>query len=455
MDREPRVDCTDHEPRVDDTGREQWRGGVSSLGGRLRSLADRARSVTVRVRAVAAFSAAQLRHYPGRTALAALGVALAVLLMTLMAGLSEGATTAGTDALQWIDRDLWMSTGNLELAPGAVGGIRNQLTDAHAVTAEVAARDDVASAGALSFQSVYASRTGDDPDAFRTVVGVGAIDTGNGSKLNVRTGPGFSGNDSHYAGGSYDGPRSEEVVIDERTAAALNVSVNDTIHVGGTVANAREFRVVGVSPTFSTFLGTETVTLQLSELQALTGGTESDPASIVTITVANDADPAEVESALESEYEYAVRTNREQLRAFVGSNAGLVVGVTALSVVAVLSGIVLVVNVLATLVSHQRRELAALRAIGVSTPTLVGAVLGQGFGIGLLGSAVGVGLAPIAASALNAVVADLTGFTELVRTPLWVLGGGAALALLMGTLGAAVAAWRVVRVDPLVHLADG
>lgn len=427
---------------------------MSSSDTRPRALAARVSSIAVRVRAVAAFSVAQLRHYPGRTALAALGVALAVLLMTLMVGLSEGATTAGTDALQWIDRDLWMSTGHLELAPGAVGGVRNQLTDSHAVTAEIAARDDVASAGALSFQAVYASRTGDDPDSFRTVVGVGATDTGNASKLNVRDGLGFSGGDSHYANGSYDGPRSEEIVIDERTAASLNVSVNDTIHVGGTIANAREYRVVGISPTFSTFLGTDTVTLQLSELQALTGGTESDAASIIAITLADGADPEEVEAALESEYGYEVRTNREQLRAFVGSNTGLVVGVAALSIVAVVAGVVLVVNVLATLVAHQRRELAALRAVGVSTPTLVGAVLGQGFGIGLLGSAAGVGLAPIAAGGLNAVVADLTGFSELVRTPLWILAGGATLALFMGTLGAAVAAWRVVRTDPLAHLED-
>jgi putative ABC transport system permease protein len=413
-----------------------------------------ARSIATRVRAVAKFSLAQLRHYPGRTALAALGVALAVLLMTLMGGLAEGATTAGTDALEWIDRDLWMTTGNLELAPGAVGSVQNQITDSHGVTAEVAARGDVDSAGALSFQSVYASRTGDD-GSFRTIVGVGGVTTGNESLVNVREGSGFSRGDAHYANGSYDGPRSNEIVLDEGTAAALNVSVNDTIHVGGTIENAREYRIVGISPTFSTFLGTETVTLQLSELQALTGDTGSDPASIIAVTVNEGADPTAVESALESEHGLEVRTNREQLRAFVGSNAGFVAGVAAMSIVAVVSGIALVINVLGTLVAHQRRELAALRAIGVSTPTLVGAVLGQGFGIGLLGSAVGVGLAPVAAGALNAVITDLTGFAQLIRTPLWLLAGGAGLAILMGTLGAAVAAWRVVRVDPLRHLADG
>jgi putative ABC transport system permease protein len=411
-------------------------------------------SIAARIHAVARLSLAQLRHYPGRTALAALGVALAVLLMTLMGGLTEGATTAGTDALEWIDRDLWMTTGNLELAPGAVGGVRNQISDSHSVMRGVTAREDVDSAGALSFQSVYASRTGEE-GSFRTVVGVGGVTTGSESLVSVRSGPGFSGGDTHYANGSYDGPRSDEIVLDEGTAAALNVSINDTIHVGGTIENAREYRVVGVSPTFSTFLGTETVTMGLSELQALTGETASDPASIIAVTVADGADPVAVKAALESEYDLEVRTNREQLRAFVGSNAGFVAGVAAMSIVAVISGIALVINVLGTLVAHQRQELAALRAVGVSTPTLVGTVLGQGFGIGLLGSAVGVGVAPIAARALNAIVADLTGFTELVRTPLWVLAGGAGLAVLMGTLGAAIAAWRVVRVDPLGHLAEG
>jgi len=425
---------------------------------RPRSIAARVRGGSARLRAIAAFSAAQLRHYRGRTALAALGVALAVLLMTLLVGLGEGATTAGTDALQWIDRDLWMTTGNLELAPGSVGGVRNELTDAHAVTADVAAREDVASAGALSFQTVYVAANDSsgppDADTFRTVVGVGGISTEGGSALNVREGRGFSTGDRHYANGSYDGPWSNEVVIDERTAATLNVSVNDTIHVGGTIANARAYRVVGISPTFSTFLGTDTVTLHLSELQALTGKTASDPASIVAITVADGTDPGAVEADLESEYGYEVRTNREQLRAFVGGNAGVVASAAALAVVGVVAGIVLVVNVLATLVSHQRRELAALRAIGVSSPTLVGAVLGQGVGIGLLGSAVGVGLAPVAAVGLNAVVADLTGFTGLVRTPLWVLAMGSVLALVMGSVGAATAAWRVVRTDPLAHLGE-
>jgi putative ABC transport system permease protein len=411
------------------------------------------RRLAVRARLILGLAGAQLLYYRGRTLLAALGVALAVLLMALMAGLGYGATSAGADALAWIDRDLWMTPGALEFAPTAVGGIETRLSEAHTVTREVAAREGVASAGALSFQAVYVGANGSE---FTTVVGVGATDTGTESGLNVRSGPGFSTGDRHYANGSYDGNWSGEVVIDERTAALLNASVGDRIHVGGTIANAREhaFEVVGISPTFSTFLGTATVTLHLSELQELTGSTANDPASLVAITTAGGSDPEAVEADLEAEYGYEVRTNREQLRAFVGGNAGVVVGATALSIVAVVAGIALVVNVLGTLVAHQRRELAALRAVGMSGSTLVGAVLCQGLGIGLLGSVVGVGIVPPAASALNRIVGDLTGFGQLVKTPAWILAGGAGLAFTMGLFGAAVAAWSALRTEPLVHLRE-
>lgn len=403
----------------------------------------------VYLRAIVGLTWSQTQYYRGRTFLAAIGVALAVLLMTLMAGLGHGVTTAGTDALQWIDRDLWMAPGSLTFAPGSVGGVRNQLVDAHVVASQIEARSDVASAGALSFQSVYASA---NTSSFTTLVGVGAL--GNQSALNVRTGPGFSTGDRYYANGSYDGPWSGEVVIDERTAAALNVSVGDTIYVGGTIVNAQRnpVEVVGVSPTFSTFLGTATVTMHLSELQELTISTANDPASIVAITVAEGANSAAVERALEEEYGYEVRSNDEQLRAFVGNNAAIIAGVFTLTVVSIASGIALIVNVLATLVQHQRRELAALRAIGVSSTTLVGAIVGQGLGIGLLGSVIGIGLAPVAAGALNGLVTDLTGFTELIRTPTWLLVAGACLAFVMGLLGAGITARQVVRVSPLKHL---
>jgi nucleoside-diphosphate-sugar epimerase len=52
-------------------------------------------------------------------------------------------------------------------------------------------------------------------------------------------------------------------------------------------------------------------------------------------------------------------------------------------------------------------------------------------------------------------IADLTGFTELIKTPLWLFGAGFGLALSMGLLGALVAGRQVLRLEPLKILTRG
>lgn len=408
------------------------------------------RGMLSRIRAVLGLAGRQLRHYRLPTLLAVAGVAVAVLLVVLLAGMGYGVTTAGTEGLDWLDQDLWVTAGPLEFAPGAVGGVQNHLVGAHEVAAEISQRPDVRSAEALSFQVVYASP---NTSEFVTLVGVGA--TGNSSGINVREGPGFAHHDSHYADGSYAGPMTHEVIVDERTAALLDVGVGDTLYVGGTISNAREnaFTVVGISRTFSTFLGTATVTVHLSELQQLTGTTGTDPASLLTVTTAPGADTERVQADLERAYpDYSVRTNREQLTAVLGQQSAAIAGVVSIVVIAVVAGIALVMNVIGLLVYHQRRELAALKATGVSARTLFAVIGGQGMAIGLLGGVVGVLLAPAAASALNPVITDLSGFPKLIKLPWWILGAGGGLAFVTGVIGATFAGWRIHRLSPLEHL---
>ncbi|MEF8791589.1 MAG: hypothetical protein V5A61_15795, partial [Haloarculaceae archaeon] len=71
-----------------------------------------------------------LRYRRGRAALAVVGIALAVLLVVLLSGLGYGLTTTGGQAIDWLDRDLWATTGPVAFAPGAVGGVENPVEDA-------------------------------------------------------------------------------------------------------------------------------------------------------------------------------------------------------------------------------------------------------------------------------------------------------------------------------------
>ncbi len=293
----------------------------------------------------------------------------------------------------------------------------------------------------MLFQAVYVSKDG---DSFDTLVGVGV--SGDSSMVNPQSKLGFSSGDRHYANGTYDGPMTHEVVIDERTAALYNVTTGDTLYIGGTLRIARqhEYRIVGVRSTFGTFLGTATVTIHQSELQRLTGTTGTDPASLITVATASGTPTTAVETALEEEYpSYSVRTNREQLEAILGRQSAVMAGLVSIVTIAVIAGVALVMNVLGLLVYHQRQELAALKATGVSAKTLFAVVGGQGIVIGLLGGALGVLIAPGITAGLNPVIANLSGFTELIKLPWWILGAGGGLAFLTGLIGAVFAGWRI------------
>lgn len=407
------------------------------------------RGIPTHVRALVSLAIAQARYYWLRVLIAVVGIALAVMLITLLVGMGHGVSTRGIQALDATNRELWMSAP-IGFAPGAVGGVDNPIVDAHRVADRVESHPGVRGAEALSFQAVYVS-----PDAseFTTVVGVGM--TGTSAPIVPDRGPGFRASDIHYANGTYDGPMTREIIVDERTAASLGVSVNDTLYVGGTIANAREnrFRVVGVSSTFSSVIGTSTVTLHLSELQELTGTTGTDTASIIAISVTADADREAVAADLERTYPgYSVRTNREQFDAVVGRQASVIASTIAIVIVGILTGTTLVINVHVRLVYTQRAELAALKAAGISSRTLAGIVTIQGIGVGMAGGMLGVLATPLVSGGLNRVVSSVVGYDSLIATPLWVYGVGMAIALSMAAVAAAIASWQVAQINPVEQL---
>ena len=401
-----------------------------------------------RLVAAAGLAVAQLRHERTRTLLSVSGVALAVLAATLLTATGVGVVETGEQKFDAADRDLWITGGPVEFAPGSVGGVRNSIRDAHRLSEEVRAREGVGTGAPLLLQTVYVSPDGSD---YRTLAAFGVPSA---AGVRVTEGREFRG-DPHYAGGRYDGPMTHEILIDRRTATLLDVEVGDRLHVGGTIAAAREhrFAVVGISPTGGQFLGAPTVTIPLSELQEITGKTGSDPATLVTVSTTSDADVAAVERDLQRTYpRYDVRTNAEQLRATVERQAVVLAGGVSLIALAVLAGVALSLNALLSMVVQGLEAYAALKALGSSSSTLALAALVQTVVVGALGGAVGLGLAVPAAAGLNRVVAALVGFEGVVQLGPRVLAGGGAVALGVGLLSGVVAAGYLVRLDPLTAL---
>ena len=402
-----------------------------------------------RARAAVGVAAAQIRHYRVRSVLSVVGIALGVVLVVSLAGLGYGLTTTGDEAIDYLDHDLWASSGQVELRPGGIGNVANPIPEAHRTTERFESSDRVREAQALAFQTVYVS---DSPDDFDTIAGVGL--TGNGSR--VLGDNRFSSGDVHYADGSYDGPMTHEVVIDERTAARYDVGVNDTLYIGATIyqAEQNEFRIVGITRSFSRFLGVPTVATHLSELQEVSGTTGSDRASIIGVSLADGQETATAKRALAQRHpEFEFRNNDEQVSSIIGRQSSVLAGAGTLVLLAVVAGVALVLNTLALVVYHQREALAAMKAVGVRGRTLGVMVGTQGVLFGLAGGLVGCALVPPLVSVVNGVVADLTGFVELIKTPLWLYGVGLGMALSMGLLGSLVAGWRAASIDPLETLA--
>lgn len=389
---------------------------------------------------------AKLRHNRTRTILAVIGVTLAVLATVLLVGTGLGVVETGQQQFDRADRDLWITGGPVQFAPTQPGGVRNSVYDAHQLSAELGAREDVRIASPLLFQTVYVSRDGEE---FQTLAAMGVRGSGG---VSISDGRGFTNrSNSHYANGTYEGPRTRELLIDRRTATLLNVSIGDEVYIGGTLAGAREtqYTVVGVSGTGNQFLGTPTVTLPLSELQSLTGKTATDPATLLTLTTPDGVTAGLVKSRLQQKYpEFEVRTNREQLQATVERQAVIIAGGVSLVILAIIAGLALTLNILLTMVYQQLPEYAALKALGTSTVFVSGTAILQALIIGFLGTAAGIVLAIPFAAGVNALAFSITGFESIVQLTPRVLAVGPLVAAMMTIVTGAVASWRISRVDP-------
>jgi len=403
-----------------------------------------------RFRALLGIAGAQLRHERSRTILAMLGVAMAVLAAVLLASVGVGVIETGQQKFDQSGRDLWVTGGPIELRPGTAGGFENSLVDAHTVEDRLEAREDVYTANLLIFQTLYIST---DRKSYETIIGVGAATYG--PHVNYHSGDGIEGGDTHYANGTYDGPMQHEVVIDERTAEQYNLSVGETIYLGGTLAtaNANEFTVVGISPTYSRFVGAPTVVMPPSEIQEVTGTTASDRATMLSVKVRDRYDVATTAAEVQQDFpDYTVRTNREQLEATLQDKAVVLASGAGLVVMAVVAGVLLLMNLQLSFVYRHRETFGALQAIGTSRSSLGVVVLANTLFIGVLGGLVGIGLAVPSLWGVNQVAAAVSGFEGVVSVSQRILAGGFLVAFGVSIVGGLTATLYLSRIEPLKHL---
>ena len=414
-----------------------------------------------------------LRRRPARSALTALGIGLAVGLVVLLLALSAGIQTSATELATASGVDLIAASENVNSTFGALPPVDH----AHRLVSEMPNADpnvETASPWLVSDvvfgnASLWARANASDVPGSWAPTSSGAIGwiPGDNTGLQVPelyNGTGFTApGDPHYDNGTYAGPPTGEIELDQGLAGVLGVTVGDRVWAApaepsgpsdlrGWYANATSFRVVGITGPFWLVPSALLALLYLSELQTIVGGgsPSTDYASLVLIHLFDPTSPGRDQSVLDaafvgltiitlgdilSEVQHVVNLYR---------TFGELIGAIGVVVAALFTTTVLQMSV-----DDRSREIALLRAIGHSRASVGTLVVQEGLLLSAFGLAVGLPIAYVGAEAINAfllrLLAGLPAGFNFVSFDLTVLGSGVALVIAIGLLAAVAPAARAMR----------
>ncbi|QUY61227.1 ABC transporter permease [Gulosibacter molinativorax] len=225
------------------------------------------------------------------------------------------------------------------------------------------------------------------------------------------------------------------VVLSERSHEALLADVGDEISIFGD-----SFTVVGISQD-AEYSHTGVIWTTIDDWRDTVTKQTAGEAPFATALLVQgspaDAGALDTEAATESSSVLMSLMAIEVFKSEIGSPAlmlGLLLSISAL-----------VIGAFFTVWTIQRsKDIAVLKALGASTPSLVRDALGQALVVLVIGVGLGIGLTIAAGAALPAAV-------PFVISPLTTVVPGVAM-VVMGLIGAAFALNSVVKADPLSAL---
>jgi putative ABC transport system permease protein len=255
--------------------------------------------------------------------------------------------------------------------------------------------------------------------------------------------------------------RDGEVVIDQKTAEDQGWTVGDRVRISGR-GEARPFEVVGIAR-FGAVKSIGPATVAVFALETaqrlfdrgsgydsiLVAAGDGVPAADVRASLTRAlGDSATVKTAVDDD-----RFTFDGLGDFISV---IRIVLLAFGFVAVLVGALTIVNSLSITVAQRTRELALLRLVGASRRQVMGSVVAEAAGIGILGSIAGLGAGYLVAKGLQGLFTSLG--LDLPEAGTVFDGGTVVTGLLVGTVVTLVAgivpALRATRVAPVVALRD-
>ncbi len=258
-------------------------------------------------------------------------------------------------------------------------------------------------------------------------------------------------------------PRSaDEVAFDKATADREGFRLGERIPIGG-VTPKKPYRLVGILKIagVDSFGGASVAVLDLAEAQRVAG--ERGRFDEVDVAGRSGVSPTELKRQLRSVVgrRVTVRTGQEQAASQsrdIRDNLGFLrTALLAFAGISLFVGAFIIFNTFSITVAQRTREFALLRTLGASRRQVLRSVLLEGFVLGALGSAAGLGLGILLASGLKALFRaiglDLPSNGTVIATRTVVVS------LLVGTLvtllSSLAPALRATRVPPVAALREG
>jgi putative ABC transport system permease protein len=247
------------------------------------------------------------------------------------------------------------------------------------------------------------------------------------------------------------------VAVDERLAADAGLRVGDRVVLAATTGGAGDTVIVGAivrrraDPT-EVARAEYRVRLHLDHLQALLG--YGDRVDRFAVATRGDERVAEAQRAING-VAFGFRAHRSRDIAVETSETFRVVSRfhRAIGVITIVASAVFLLCILLLKVEERRREVAALRLVGISRRSVLRSVVLEAALVAALGSVIGIGIAAASSAFVNA------HYQALYRTPLRfsivtpeIVLFAVTLSVALGIGAGALAALRLVRTPPLALL---
>jgi putative ABC transport system permease protein len=250
------------------------------------------------------------------------------------------------------------------------------------------------------------------------------------------------------------GPRPRTIAIDEALAARANLKVGDRVSVSASPGTPGDTVIVGAivrrgADPSEVARGDLRVRMHLDELQALSG--YGDRVDRFAIATAPGADIPRLIDRI-NRVAFGFKAYRSREIAVETSRTFQVVSrfQRAIGIITIVASSVFLLCIMVLKVEERRRDIAALRLMGISRATVVRSIIIEAAVVAVLGSALGVALGWLVSLIVNwhyqALYQTPLAFS-IVTAPTVIFA--VALSLVLGIAAGLVASLRLVRTPPL------